>query len=114
MADKSAGDKNTIPPNAVWLIDGSGYVFRAYYAMRRLTTSKGQPTNAVFGFTTMLLKVIKEHEPSYLGIAFDVGGKTFRHELYPQYKGTRKPPPEDLPPQIPLIHQLVGHMRRCV
>ncbi len=99
-----------LPKDAVWLIDGSGYIFRAYYAMRRLSTSKGQPTNAVFGFTTMLLKVLKEHEPKHIGIAFDLGGKTFRHEMYADYKGNRSPPPEDLPPQIPLIHQLVAHL----
>jgi DNA polymerase-1 len=89
------------------LIDGSGYIFRAYYALRRLSTSKGQPTNAVFNFATMLLRILKEHEPTHLAIAFDVGGKTFRHELYEQYKANRSAPPEDLPPQIPLIHRLV-------
>ncbi len=89
------------------LIDGSGYIFRAYYALRRLSTSKGQPTNAVFNFATMLLRILKEHEPTHLAIAFDVGGKTFRHDMYDQYKANRSAPPEDLPPQIPLIHQLV-------
>ena len=89
------------------LIDGSGYIFRAYYALRRLSTSKGQPTNAVYNFATMLLRILKEHEPTHLAIAFDVGGKTFRHELYDQYKANRSAPPEDLPPQIPLIHRLV-------
>jgi DNA polymerase-1 len=100
-----------VPKDAVWLIDGSGYIFRAYYAMRRLTTSKGVATNAVFGFTTMLLKVIKEHQPRFVGIAFDVGGKNFRHAIYPEYKGNRPPPPADLPAQLPLIQQLVEHLR---
>ena len=97
------------PPEreTVYLIDGSGYVFRAYYALRRLSTSKGMPTNAVFNFATMLLRILKQHEPKYLAIAFDVGGKNFRHALYDQYKATRSAPPEDLPPQIPLIHRLV-------
>jgi DNA polymerase I len=97
--------------DVVYLVDGQGYIFRAYYAMRRLTTSKGQATNALFGFTTMLLKVLKELEPEHIAIAFDPGGKTFRHELYPEYKGTRSAPPEDLPPQIPLIHRLVDTLR---
>jgi DNA polymerase-1 len=95
----------------VYLVDGSGYIFRAYYALRRLSTSSGVPTNAVFNFATMLLRILKEHEPRYLGIAFDVGGKTFRHELYGEYKAHRSAPPEDLPPQIPLIHRLVDTFR---
>jgi DNA polymerase-1 len=98
----AAGERET-----VYLIDGSGYIFRAYYALRRLSTSGGQPVNAVFNFATMLLRILKEHEPKYLAIAFDVGGKTFRHEMYPEYKANRSAPPEDLPPQIPLIHRLV-------
>jgi len=73
----------------LYLIDGSGYIFRAYYALRRLSTSKGQPTNAVFNFATMLLRILKEHEPKHLAIAFDVGGKTFRHSMYDQYKANR-------------------------
>jgi DNA polymerase-1 len=91
----------------VFLIDGSGYIFRAYYALRRLSTSSGMPTNAVFNFATMLLRLLKEHEPKHLAIAFDVGGKNFRHEMYEAYKANRSAPPEDLPPQIPLIHRLV-------
>ncbi len=97
--------------DVIYLVDGSGYIFRAYYAIKRLSTSKGMSTNAVFGFTTMLLKLLKDHEPQHLAIAFDFGGKNFRHELYPAYKGTRSPPPEDLPPQIPLIHRLVDCLR---
>jgi DNA polymerase-1 len=97
--------------DTVFLIDGSGYIFRAYYALRRLSTSTGVPTNAVFNFTTMLLRILKEHDPKYLGIAFDLGGKTFRHEMYGEYKAHRSAPPEDLPPQIPLIHRLVDTFR---
>jgi DNA polymerase-1 len=97
--------------STVFLIDGSGYIFRAYYALRRLSTSTGVPTNAVFNFTTMLLRILKEHQPEYLGIAFDVGGKTFRHQMYDEYKAHRSAPPEDLPPQIPLIHRLVDTFR---
>ncbi|MDP2339631.1 MAG: DNA polymerase I [Deltaproteobacteria bacterium] len=95
----------------VFLIDGSGYIFRAYFALRRLSTSKGQPVNAVFNFATMLLRILKEHEPKRIAIAFDVGGKNFRHAMYEPYKATRSAPPEDLPPQIPLIHRLVDTFR---
>src|SRR3954468_23983147 len=96
--------------DTIYLVDGQGYIFRAYYAMRRLSTSKGQATNAVFGFTTMLLKGLKDIEPKYLAICFAPGGKNFRHEIYPEYKGTRSAPPEDLPAQLPLIHRLVDAM----
>ncbi len=106
MADAEKADDNTI-----YLIDGSGYIFRAYFALRRLSTSGGIPVNAVFNFATMLLRILKEHEPKHLAIAFDVGGKTFRHEMYQEYKANRSAPPEDLPPQIPLIHRLVDTFR---
>ena len=95
----------------LYLIDGSGYIFRAYYAVRRLTTAAGFSTNAVFGFTNMLLRVLKEHKPRELAIAFDVGGKTFRHALYDGYKANRPPPPEDLPAQLPYIEQVVDAFR---
>ena len=93
--------------NTAVLIDGSGYIFRAYYAIRRLSTSDGRATNAVFGFTQMLLKTLKDVAPRYLAIAFDPKGKNFRHDMYPEYKANRPPAPEDLPPQIPLIHEVV-------
>ncbi len=110
-AAAAAAKKKAARDGTVYIVDGQGYIFRAYYAMRRLSTSKGQATNAVFGFTTMLLKILKDIEPSHLAICFDPGGKVFRHEIYPEYKGTRSPPPEDLPPQIPLIHRLIDAMR---
>ncbi|HEY4220905.1 MAG TPA: 5'-3' exonuclease H3TH domain-containing protein, partial [Myxococcota bacterium] len=97
--------------DTVYIVDGQGYIFRAYYAMRRLSTSKGQATNAVFGFTTMLLKILKGIEPDQIAICFDPGGKNFRHEIYSAYKGTRSAPPEDLPAQLPLIHRLVEAMQ---
>ena len=97
--------------DAIWLIDGSGYIFRAYYAIKRLSTSSGMATNAVYGFTNMLLKVLKDHQPKHLGIAFDKKEKTFRHDLYVDYKATRSAPPEDLPAQIPLIHRVVDAFR---
>jgi DNA polymerase-1 len=99
--------KNQLADDTVFLIDGSGYIFRAYYAVRPLSSSKGVPTNAVYGFTTMLLKLLKEHRPSSLAVAFDMPAKTFRHALYAGYKANRPPPPEDLVPQFELIHRVV-------
>lgn len=89
------------------LIDGSGYIFRAYYAIRPLTTRAGVPTHAVVGFAKMLNKLLREMHPKALGIAFDTKDKTFRHHMYAEYKGNRQLPPEDLIPQFALIHELV-------
>ncbi|MFZ9888348.1 MAG: 5'-3' exonuclease H3TH domain-containing protein, partial [Myxococcota bacterium] len=97
--------------DTLFLIDGQGYIYRAYYAIRRLSTADGRATNAVYGFTTMLLKVLREHAPKHLGIAFDLGGQNFRHRLYPEYKANRSAPPDDLPPQLPLIHDVVSAFR---
>jgi DNA polymerase-1 len=96
-----------IKDDAVYLIDGSGYIFRAYYAIRPLTSSKGVPTNATYGFIQMLLKLLREHQPKYVAIAFDNKTPTFRHELYSGYKANRPPPPEDLIPQFAWIQKVV-------
>ena len=87
----------------LYLIDGSSYIFRAYYAIRHLSNSKGVPTNAVYGFTSMLFKFLKDYEPTHLGIVFDSKGATFRDEIYPLYKANRSEPPEDLVPQFEKI-----------
>ena len=89
------------------LIDGSGYIFRAYYGIRSLTTSDGTPTNAVVGFARMIGKLLRTEKPEYLGIAFDGPEKTFRHKLYSEYKANRDAPPEDLIPQFALIREFV-------
>jgi len=89
------------------LIDGNSYCYRAYYAIRNLSNSKGQPTNAVYGFATMLNKLIKEESPDYLGVAFDMKGPTFRHRMHKEYKIQRKPMPDDLSAQIPIIKDMV-------
>jgi len=93
----------------IFLIDGSGYMFRAYYAMMRqnLRNSKGTPTGAVLAFTRMLLKVIKDKKPDYAAIAFDRPEPTHRHSIFPKYKANRNAAPEDLVSQIPLIHRVV-------
>ena len=102
-------NRNTKP--RLYIIDGNSYIYRAFYAVRGLSTSAGQPTNAVFGFVNMLLKVIKEKEPDLLAIAFDPKGPTRRHKEFKEYKAHRPPMPKDLIPQIPYIHKLVEAFR---
>jgi len=89
------------------LIDGSSYIFRAFYALPPLSNSKGTPTNATLGFTNMLLKVIKEFNPELLVVVFDAKGPCFRSELYAEYKANRPAMPERLSPQIPYIKKVV-------
>ena len=98
------------PRPTLHLIDGSGYIFRAYYAVRPLQSRKGVPTNAVMGFARMLLRLLREEAPQHLAIAFDTGEPTFRHTMYADYKAHRDAPPEDLVPQFALIHALVDAM----
>ena len=90
----------------LYLIDGSAYIYRAYHAIRSLTNSKGLPTNAAFGFTRMLIKLIEDRSPEYVVMFFDAKGPTFRHELYRDYKANRPPMPEDLSIQIPYIKEI--------
>jgi len=89
------------------LIDGNAFCYRAYYAIKRLTSSKGFATNAIYGFTTMLNKIIEVHEPTHIAVAFDRKEPTFRHKMYKEYKITRKPMPDDLVTQIPYIKKIV-------
>jgi DNA polymerase I len=91
----------------LYLVDGSSYIYRAYYALRNLSSHKGFPTNAVFGFTKMLLKVMKERRPDHLAVVFDAGRATFRHDLYPDYKANRVAMPDDLRVQIDPIKEMV-------
>lgn len=91
----------------LFLVDGSNYVYRAFYAIRELSNSKGFPTNAIYGFTKMLMKLCRDWGPDYIAVVFDVKGPTFRNEAYDQYKATRKPMPETLIPQVPFIKDIV-------
>lgn len=95
----------------LFIIDGNSYIYRAFYAIRNLATSTGLPSNAVFGFANMLMKVIKEKKPDLLAIAFDPKGPTRRHGEFKEYKAHRPPMPKDLVPQIPYIHNLVQAFR---
>ena len=95
-------------PPRLYLIDGSSYIFRAFYGIRQsLSNSKGLPTNAIYGFATMLLKILREEQPEYIAVIFDPKGKTFRHEMYKEYKANRAETPDDLIPQFPYIINLV-------
>ncbi|MBW1894287.1 MAG: DNA polymerase I [Deltaproteobacteria bacterium] len=91
----------------VYFIDGSAYIYRAYHAIRNLSNSEGLPTNAVFGFTKMILKLMDEKKPEFLAVMFDVKGPTFRHEIYKDYKANRPPMPDDLAVQVPIIKDIV-------
>ncbi|HEX7488795.1 MAG TPA: DNA polymerase I, partial [Anaeromyxobacteraceae bacterium] len=88
------------------LIDGSGFIFRAYHALPHLSTTKGVPTNAVYGFTTMLLKALREHAPTHVALVFDAGRKSFRQDLDPVYKANRPEAPDDLARQFPLVREV--------
>ncbi|OQY22584.1 MAG: DNA polymerase I, partial [Desulfobacteraceae bacterium 4572_35.2] len=92
----------------LFLIDGSSYIYRAYFAIRHLSNSKGFSCNAVLGFTKMLLKVIRDHNPDQLAVIYDAKGPTFRKEIYSEYKANRSKMPDDLVPQIQIIKDVVA------
>jgi DNA polymerase-1 len=85
------------------LIDGSGFIFRAYHALPPMNRADGTPVNAVYGFTTMIMKLIEDEEPDHIAVIFDKGRKTFRNDIYADYKANRPPPPDDLIPQFAII-----------
>lgn len=95
----------------LYLIDAMAFAFRSFYAIRTaLSDAQGRPTNAVYGFTRILLKVLREQQPSHVAVVFDAPGKTFREELYPEYKATRRETPPELKQQFPMMHELVEAM----
>lgn len=89
------------------LVDGSSYLFRAFHALPPLTSSSGQPTGAIYGVISMLKKLVTEYQPEHMAVVFDAKGKTFRNDLYKEYKAHRPPMPDELRSQIEPIHQLV-------
>ncbi len=91
----------------LYLIDGSSYIYRAYYAIRHLSSPRGFPTNALYGFTQMLIKVLKDRAHDHVAVVFDAGRHTFRNDLYPDYKANRMAMPDDLRPQIAPIKEMV-------
>jgi len=94
----------------LYLIDGSAYIYRAFFALPPLSNSKGLQTNAVYGFTTMLLKILRDHKPDYVAVVFDERGPTMRHEEYKEYKAQRPLMPQGMSAQIPYIHRVVEAM----
>ena len=96
------------------LIDGHSILNRAFYGVPDLTNSQGLHTNAVYGFLNIMFKILEEEQPDYLTVAFDVHAPTFRHEIYKEYKGTRKPMPAELREQVPVMKQMLQAMGICV
>lgn len=92
------------------LIDGNSLINRAYYALPYLTNKDGVPSGAVYGFATMLVRMIEEYSPKYIAVAFDMKAKTFRHEMYDGYKATRKGMPDDLAAQMPILKEMLTTM----
>ena len=92
------------------LVDGSSFLFRAYHAIPPLTNANGEPTNAIYGVSNMLRKLIADYHSDYITVVFDAQGKTFRHALYDQYKAHRPPMPDDLRVQIAPLHNLIQAM----
>ena len=92
------------------LIDGSSYLFRAFHALPPLMSSKGQATGAIKGVISMIKKLMSEYPKSHIAVVFDAKGKTFRNDIYPEYKANRPPMPDELRSQIPPIHEIVRLM----
>ena len=92
----------------LYLIDGNSYVYRAFYAIKGLTNSKGFPTNAIYGFTTMLLKIIREKKPDSIAVCFDSPGLTERHKIFREYKANRTEMPSELVQQLPDIRKVIS------
>ncbi len=98
-------------PEKIVLIDGHSILNRAFYGLPMLTNSEGKHTNAVYGFLNIMFKVLEEEQADYVAVAFDLHAPTFRHKMYEAYKGTRKPMPEELREQVPLMKEMLGAMQ---
>ncbi len=102
---------NHMPDKTFYIIDGHSHIYRAFHALpESMASPSGQPTNAVFGFTTMLMKLLREKSPDYLAVALDRGKPKDRLKLFEDYKATRKPMPDNLRSQIPLVEKVLGAM----
>ncbi|HSE65198.1 MAG TPA: DNA polymerase I [Thermoanaerobaculia bacterium] len=98
-------------PPKLYLVDAMSNIHRAYHAIQRLSTAAGRPTNAIYGFVTMLRKMLREHTPDYLAVAWDGPQRTLRHEQYSEYKANRQPMADDLASQVPVIRQILDAYR---
>src|SRR4029079_11459021 len=94
-------------PKPLVLVDGSSYLYRAYHALPALMNSKGFPTGAAYGMINMLKRLIADYQPEYMAVVFDTKGKTFRDDIYPEYKATRKETPNELVQQIEPIYDII-------
>src|SRR5277367_5498765 len=92
------------------LVDGSSYLYRAFHALPPLSSSRGEPTGAVLGVLNMLNKLIKDEAPERIGVVFDAPGRTFRDDLFDQYKAHRAPMPDSLTAQVQPLYEVVGAM----
>jgi DNA polymerase I len=99
--------KSSSKPRHVFLVDGSGFIFRAFHALPPMTRSDGTPVNAVYGFCNMLMKLLRDTDADHIAVIFDSARKTFRNDIYPQYKAQRPPPPDELIPQFQLCRDAV-------
>ena len=99
-----------IPENPLILVDGSSYLFRAYHSPPHLTNSKGEATGAIYGVVNMMKSLIKQYDPSHMVVVFDAKGKTFRNDMYSEYKANRPPMPDDLRTQIAPLHNIIKAM----
>ena len=100
-----------LSPKRLFLIDGHSLLYRSYYAIQGLANSGGFPTGAIYGFLSALRKIVDKEKPDYLGVVFDVKGPTVRHEEFSAYKAHRKPMPEDLAAQLPVLKDVLGALR---
>ena len=100
-----------VPTERLMLLDGNGLIYRGYFALPPLTTSKGELVNAVFGFCSIVLRGFQDIKPDYVAVAFDLQGPTFRHEQYAEYKATRQRMPDDLRDQFPKVREVVKALR---
>ena len=99
-----------IPENPLILVDGSSYLFRAYHSPPHFVNSKGEPTGAIYGVVNMLKSLVKQFDPSHVGVIFDAKGKTFRNDMYSDYKSNRPSMPDDLRCQIQPLHKIIKAM----
>src|ERR1700724_2031903 len=100
-------------PRHVYLVDGSGFIFRAYHALPPLTRSDGTPIAAVLGFSNMLAKLLQETDADHIAVIFDAPATSFRNRLYDQYKANRGAPPDDLVPQFKLVREATDAFGVC-
>jgi hypothetical protein len=107
-SERASGDGTLSQPRHVFLVDGSGFIFRAFHGLPPMTRPDGTPVNAVYGFTTMLMKLVDDTDADHIAVIFDTARKTFRSDLYPEYKAHRPPPPPELIPQFALVRDADG------